>query len=102
MRGLLAACITTLLTASGACAHFRVAPSDVAASTFEEKRRVHAIAWGALEPRIEPPNCHGNGLASVTVKVTALDSLATITTLGFWTPITVAWTCAKSAGAVTR
>jgi hypothetical protein len=62
---------------------------------------VHAIGWGALETRTTPLNCHGNGLSAVTVKVTALDVMATVVTLGFWAPVTVEWTCAKTT-VVTR
>jgi hypothetical protein len=102
MRAFARLWIVLLLTASVACAHFRVAPQGMAPSTLEQKRRVHAIAWGALEPPIEPPNCNGNGMASVTVKITALDVLATIVTLGFVAPATVEWTCAKANGVVTR
>ena len=91
-----------MLVMSTACAHFRVAPTDVSSSTVEDTRRVHAIAWGALEPRINPPNCQGNGLANVTVRVSMLDALAMGVSLGFWTPVTVAWTCAKERGGVAR
>ena len=90
--------LVVALIASGACAHFRVAPRDLASSTVEHKRRVHVIAWGALESRVEPPNCHGSGLATVTMKVTALDALAAVATLGFWNTATVEWTCAKARG----
>ena len=90
------------LVMSTACAHFRVAPTDLTPATLEETRRVHAIAWGALEPRIDPPNCQGNGLSSVMVRVTMLDALATGVTLGFWTPVTVSWSCAKERGGVSR
>ena len=100
MRAFARTCVVLLITASGACAHFRVAPQGSVTSTIEQKRRVHAIAWGALEPRIEPPNCNGNGMASVTVRITALDVLATIGTIGFLAPATVEWTCAKANGAV--
>ena len=87
---------------STACAHYRVAPTDLSPSTVEETRRVHALAWGALEPRIDPPNCQGNGLATVTVKVSMLDALVTGATFGFFAPVTVAWTCAKERGGVSR
>jgi hypothetical protein len=34
----------------------------------------------------------------VTVKVTTIDAIATVVTLGFWTPVTIEWTCAKPTG----
>ena len=84
------------------CAHFRVVAAGHSASTAEETRRVHTVAWGALVPRIEPDNCHGNGLAQVTVRTTFIDSAVAVITLGFWTPVTVQWTCAKAPGGVSR
>jgi len=96
MRTLVKICVAALLTAG--CAHFRVAPDGIPPSTHEEARRVHAMAWGALEPKIAPRNCEGNGLASVTIKVTVVDFLVSAATLGFWTPVTVRWTCAKPSG----
>jgi hypothetical protein len=102
VRAIARAGIGALVVMSGACAHFRVAPIDLSPATVEQTRRVHAVAWGALEPRIEPPNCNGNGLASVTVKFSMKDALTTGLTLGFWSPVTVTWTCAKDPGGVTR
>jgi hypothetical protein len=80
--------------ASG-CAHFQVAPRGAFASTQEQRRRVHTIAWGALESRLEPANCRGAGLASIRITITPLDRLASAVTLGFWTTATFEWTCAK-------
>ena len=93
MRTIAWFCFVALLTSG--CAHFRVAPAGVHPSTAPQSRRVHAIGWGMLEPRTTPDNCNGNGLSSVTVKVTAGDVVATVVTLGFWAPVTVEWTCAK-------
>lgn len=86
--------LATFLASSG-CAHFRIAPRDVPPATQEQQRRVHVIGWGALESRVEPANCHGSGLAQVTMTVSALDALAAIATVGFWNTATVRWTCAK-------
>lgn len=95
MRNLARAVLVMVaMAATPACAHFRVAPEGLSASTVEEKRKVHAMAWGAFEPRIAPANCRGNGLASVTVKMTLLGAIGTVGTLGFWTPLHVEWTCA--------
>ena len=87
--------VVVLAAAAVGCAHFRVAPAGLVAANLPETRRVHAIAWGTLEPRIAPDNCHGQGMAEVTVRVSFTDVLAAAVTAGFWTPVTVAWTCAK-------
>ncbi len=94
--------IVALAIAVTGCAHYSLAAAGHSPSTAERSRRVHAVAWGALEQRIESDNCQGNGLAQVTVKVTFLDAIAAVATLGFWTPVTVQWTCAKTSGAVSR
>jgi hypothetical protein len=93
-------CVATLLTSgiTSGCAHFRVAPEGTPPSTQPQIRHVHAVAWGAFEPRTTPDNCNGNGLSSVTVKVKAIDAVVTVLTLGFWTPVTIEWTCAKTPG----
>ena len=100
MRTIAWFCVVTLLTSglTSGCAHFRIAPEGTPPATPPQVRRVHALVWGALEPRTEPNNCNGNGMSSVTVKVTTIDAVATVLTLGFWTPVTVEWTCAKTPG----
>jgi hypothetical protein len=87
-----------MLIVSGACAHFRVAPDSLSAATLEERRRVQAIAWGALEPLVAPANCNGNGMASVMVTMTVTDTVVAVITLGFVRPVTIEWTCAKTQG----
>ena len=94
MRNLARVALVVMVAATPACAHFRVAPEGLSSSTLEEKRKVHAMAWGAFEPRIAPANCRGNGMATVTVKTTLLGALATVGTLGFWSPLYIEWTCA--------
>ena len=98
MRTIARSCVVTLLASALAtgCAHFRVAPEGMPPATPPQVRRVHAIGWGAMETRTAPSNCNGSGLSSVTVKVTAIDFIATVATLGFWAPVTVEWTCAKT------
>jgi len=90
--------LLTALIASGACAHFRIAPRDLTSATVEHQQRVHVMAWGAFESRVQPINCQGSGLASVTMKVTALDAMAAVVTAGFWNTATIEWTCAKERG----
>ena len=97
MRTIVWFCVVALLTSG--CAHFRIAPEGTPPSTPPQSRRVHALVWGALEPRTTPDNCNGNGLSAVTVKITTVDAIATVVTLGFWTPVTIEWTCAKPTGA---
>jgi len=96
MRTIVRFCLIALITSG--CAHFRIAPEGMPASTSPQIRRVHALAWGAVETRTTPDNCHGNGMSAVTIKVTTLDAIATVITLGFWTPVTIEWTCAKASG----
>ena len=91
-------CVVALLTSG--CAHFQVAPAGTPPSTPPQTRHVHALFWGAREPRITPDNCNGQGLSSVTVKITAVDVMATVVTFGFWAPVTIEWTCAKPSGGV--
>jgi hypothetical protein len=89
--------VMLLAAATVGCAHFRVSPTGLSPANLPETRRVHAIAWGTLEPRIAPDNCQGQGMAQVTVRVTFMDVLVTVLSAGFWTPVTVEWTCAKTA-----
>jgi hypothetical protein len=96
MRTIAWFCVVILITSG--CAHFRIAPEGSPPATAPQSRRVHALAWGALEPRMTPLNCHGNGMSAVTVEVTFIDAVATVITLGFWTPVTIEWTCAKTSG----
>jgi hypothetical protein len=90
--------LIALTLVSTGCAHFRVAPRDLAPASIEQTRRVHVVGWGAFESHVEPINCQGMGLASVTMKVTPLDALAAIGTAGFWNTATIQWTCAKERG----
>ena len=85
MRRFLTLGMLATLLANTACAHFRIAPRDLPPATQEQERRVHVIGWGALESRIEPVNCHGAGLAQVTMTVSALDALAA-TAAAFFSP----------------
>ena len=96
MRRLLNAAVVLMLIVSGACAHFRVAPDSLSSATLEERRRVQAFAWGALEPLVAPTNCNGNGMASVMMTMTAADAFVTFVTLGLVRPVTIEWTCAKT------
>jgi len=96
MRRLLAAAVVPMLIVSGACAHFRVAPDSVSSATQEERRRVQAIAWGAMEPLVAPTNCNGNGMASVMITMTAADTFVAFITLGLVRPVSIEWTCAKT------
>ena len=89
--------VLTLLISTG-CAHFRIAPRDLAPASIEQQHRVHVVGWGAFESHVEPINCHGMGLASVTMRVTPLDAAAAVVTLGFWNTSTIQWTCAKERG----
>ena len=98
MRGII---VVLAIIATG-CAHYSVAAAGHSASTAEQSRRVSNVGWGALEQRVQSDNCHGNGLAQVSVKVTFFDAAAAVVTLGFWAPVTVQWTCAKAQGGVTR
>ena len=75
MRTMVWFCVVALLTSG--CAHFRIAPEGTPPSTSPQSRRVHALLWGALEPRTTPDNCNGYGLSAVTVKVTTIDAIAT-------------------------
>ena len=96
MRTIAWFCVVALLTSG--CAHFRIAPPGAPPATSPQTRRVHAFLWGAREPRTAPDNCNGSGLSSVTVKVTAVDVVATVITFGIWAPVTIEWTCAKTSG----
>jgi hypothetical protein len=98
MRGII---VVLAIIATG-CAHYSVTAAGHSPSTAEQSRRVQVLAWGALEQRVQPDNCHGNGLAQVTVKVTFFDAAAAVLTLGFWSPVHVQWSCAKAQGGVTR
>ena len=96
MGRLLSIAVVPMLIVSGGCAHFRVAPASLSSATLEERRRVQAIAWGAMEPLVAPANCNGNGMASVMMTMTAVDTLVAVITLGFVRPATIEWTCAKN------
>jgi hypothetical protein len=95
MTRLLRIVLTVAVAASPACAHFRIAPGDVAPATTMQRHRVHVVGWGAFESHVTPVNCQGVGLASVTMTVTSMDALAALVTAGFWNTATVEWTCAK-------
>jgi hypothetical protein len=96
VQRLLNAAVMSMLIMSGACAHFRVAPDRLSAATLEERRRVQALAWGAMEPLVAPANCNGNGMASVMMTMTVADTFVAVITLGFVRPVTIEWTCAKT------
>jgi hypothetical protein len=96
MRRLWNAAFVAMLVMSGACAHFRVAPDNLSSATLEERRRVKAVAWGAMEPLVAPTNCNGNGMATVTMAMTVGETIVAVITLGFYRPVTIEWTCAKT------
>ena len=95
MTPVLRVVLAATILAAPACAHFRIAPADLAPATTQQRHRLHVVGWGAFESRVEPVNCQGVGLASVTMTVTSMDALAAIVTAGFWNTATVSWTCAK-------
>jgi hypothetical protein len=96
MRKVANAAVVAMLILCGGCAHYRVAPDNLSAATVEERRRVKAVAWGAAEPLVAPANCNGNGMATVMMTMTTVDTVIAVITLGFVRPATIEWTCAKT------
>jgi len=82
------------LMASG-CYHYRAAPPDLVPSTEPESRTVWSYAWGLVQQNVQPPSCQGVGLSEVTVSTNFGFTLLTVLTLGFVSPATVEWRCAK-------
>jgi hypothetical protein len=45
---------------------------------------------------VAPANCNGNGMATVMMTMTTVDTVIAVITLGFVRPATIEWTCAKT------
>jgi hypothetical protein len=78
-----------------ACHYVRLRPRDASVATEIETRRSHSTFWGLSSEPIAPENCHGNGLAEVSIDSNLATALLTLATLGFWNVADVSWSCAK-------
>ncbi|HLL54242.1 MAG TPA: hypothetical protein VK447_11880 [Myxococcaceae bacterium] len=89
-----AVCAVSLFAGSG-CYHTRVV-IDAQPATDAETRTVNSFAWGLVQENVQPPNCVSQAMQQVRVDWNFGYSLLTVVTLGFWSPISVQWQCAKT------
>jgi hypothetical protein len=97
-KSALAAAAAALLT-STACYHAVVETGRPAGSTVVQKPWVNMFLWGlvAAQPIDVSAECPG-GLAKVETQLSVPNALATIVTLGLYSPRTATITCASGGG----
>jgi len=96
LRTIRSACLLLLISlALPGCYAFR-AQAPLHPGVADSSATAWAIAWGLIEkqPRLE--NCHGQGLAKVTVRSNFFFELMTVATLGFVSVKRIEWTCAEA------
>ncbi len=78
------------------CYHYRVIAPYPEPATEYEKRTVHSLFWGLMQPRdISAEDCLSNALDEVQVTHNLGYSIISVATLGIWMPMDVRWRCAK-------
>jgi peptidoglycan/LPS O-acetylase OafA/YrhL len=83
------------LTLAVGCYHHRAAAADLAPATESRSVMLWSFVWGALQQELQPDNCPKAALQQVTVSSNFAFALLTVVTLGFASPVTVEWRCAK-------
>jgi hypothetical protein len=97
------ACIAWLVIAAfplSGCYHPRVAavqqPIGIDPTSQEESETLWSIAWGLAQDSADTSaSCDGAALQSVTAHSNLAFDLLTVITIGFFSPVTVTWRCAK-------
>lgn len=84
----------------GACYHPRVAvvqqPVGIDPTSQEQSETLWSIAWGLAQDTYDASaSCRGSALQSVTTHSNLGFGLLTVVTIGFVSPVTVTWRCAK-------
>jgi len=92
---LLAVVLILALWLCPGCYHFRVTAPDPTPATEYRHETVHALFWGLIQQDTPATNCVSNALDEVKVTTNLGYALVTVATLGIWTPMQVAWRCAK-------
>lgn len=79
------------------CYHYRVvASNDPATDYYTDKCVRHDFLWGAIQaPVAKADDCLTGGMAEVKVSTNFGYALATVLTLGIWSPMHIEWRCAK-------
>ena len=103
-RGALSLCAALTLSLS-ACSTFLVQEMSTTGDGRHYTETRHSLLWGIVEQPIELHENHAedryrsnaNGLQRVTVRTNWLYSLASVVTLGVWTPVDVSWECRPPA-----
>ena len=96
-RLVVALCLAFALTSAGCLTH-HVQTREDAASTTE--LRGHALFWGLMdaEVNVEKTKCPTEALYGVSAKTNWLYALATVATLGIWSPMDFEAHCARDEG----
>ncbi len=67
------------------------------------RKTLHSFLWGAVRQDLPIDNCtlgdgSRTGIEEVKVSTSLAFASATIVTLGIWSPVNVAWRCARTPG----
>ncbi len=100
-RSLLMAIAQAMMVASAAgCASLTAVSYDDSPAGAVERHTAHSFFWGAVRGNVPYGTCgvdekrHGNGLWQASFSMSTWDILASVLTLGVWTPIDVGVECA--------
>jgi hypothetical protein len=78
------------------CYHYRASAVNLAPATEPQSVTVWTYAWGAVQQDVQPTDCANQALQQVEVSSNFGFALLTVVSLGFVSPATVEWRCAKS------
>jgi hypothetical protein len=82
---------------SGCVHRFRIDPVDSAPIATFKSLNVSATVNGLFEPIVNASDCSGNGAAEVIVSRNFGQRFVSVTSLGFYDPVTMQWKCAKDS-----
>jgi hypothetical protein len=95
-RCLAVLCLSFLLGVQTGCYHYRVYGEEVPVGSEAKRATLWSSLWGTRQQNINTDQtCVNNPTAEVTMSSNFGYALLTVLSLGFVSPIDVAWKCAK-------
>ena len=88
--------VLLLVAFTQGCYHYRVTTPTPDPATEYEKRTSHGLLWGLVKDDQPARDCEkSKALDEVRVSTNFGYALATVLSLGIWSPLDVEWRCAK-------
>ena len=89
-------CLSLLLVLQAGCYHYRVYGKEVPVGSEAKQETLWSSVWGTRQQNINTDaTCLRNPTAEVTMSSNVGYALLTVLSLGFVSPMDVAWKCAK-------